>query len=234
MDHIYKKFSEELANVRAHFAELGDIVRLQVINATGLLTVVDLEVVEQIIKSEKTVNKTEVAIDSEITQIIARSQPAAGDLRLLISASKALSDLERVGDEAQKIAKIIRDIHIRGDELPADIDLKGMAEVAISMLAGAIDAFCQTNVEVAADISSEDKQLDGAFADISKQLIEVMKADTGKITLALEMMTMAKSFERIGDHAKNIAQYIVYLVYGRDVRHLKAGKLRKKIETLRG
>jgi phosphate transport system protein len=163
----------------------------------------------------------EVGLDESCSQIIARRQPAAGDLRLVMAVIKTITDLERVGDEAEKIARMAKLIHGAGQVHLPRLELKHVASLALSMLRQALDAFARLDVNAALQVVKQDRGVDDEFRSILRQLITFMMEDPRTITRCLEILFVAKAIERIGDHAKNMAEYVVYMVEGRDVRHTR-------------
>jgi len=168
----------------------------------------------------------EVAVDSECSQVIVRRQPAANDLRLILAITKTVTDLERIGDEAQKIARMARSIHERGSSTPPHMpDVRHAAEVALAMLRRALDAFARLDVAAAADVIRDDAAIDSEFQSLLRQLITYMMEDPRTISTALDIVWVAKAIERIGDHSKNMAEYVIYIVKGTDIRHTDPAKL---------
>jgi phosphate transport system protein len=184
-------------------------------------TEMDLESCNQVIEREKIVNDFEIDVDLACTEIIARRQPTARDLRLVMAVSKAITNLERAGDEAESVAKRTKRI-IEAANNPginvAEIELSG--QMAISLLRRSLDAFARLDAIAAADVIKEDKLIDEEFRSFVRKLIIYMMEDPRIITPALDMLTIAKAIERIGDHAKNIAEFVIYIVKGADIRHL--------------
>ena len=197
------------------------MVESQIANAMHAFTEMDLESCNQVIEREKTVNDFEIDVDLACTEIIARRQPTARDLRLVMAVSKAITNLERAGDEAESVAKRTKRI-IEAANNPginvAEIELSG--QMAISLLRRSLDAFARLDAIAAADVIKEDKLIDEEFRSFVRKLIIYMMEDPRIITPALDMLTIAKAIERIGDHAKNIAEFVIYIVKGADIRHL--------------
>ncbi|HEX4927435.1 MAG TPA: phosphate signaling complex protein PhoU, partial [Burkholderiales bacterium] len=174
-----------------------------------------------VIATDHRVNGLEVALDGECSHVIVKRQPAASDLRLLFGITKTVTDLERIGDEAQKIARMAKSIHEHeGGAGPLrGVDVRHAAEVALSMLRQALDAFARLDVNAAAAVIREDAAIDAEFRSVLRQLVTYMMEDPRTITTALEIVWVAKAIERMGDHAKNMAEYVIYIVKGTDVRH---------------
>jgi phosphate transport system protein len=178
-----------------------------------------------VIEGDKIVNRYEVEIDEFCTQIIAKRQPAAGDLRVIHTVIKTITDLERIGDEAEKIARMARSIEEANRNHLPRIELKHMENSAISMLRGALDAFARLDAAGAAAVVREDETVDNEFRSVLRQLITHMMEDPRSISRALDLLFVSKALERIGDHSKNMCEYVIYMVKGRDVRHIGVDRL---------
>jgi phosphate transport system protein len=200
--------------------ELGGLVESQIRQAIYALSQVSVEVADQVTAAEVKVNAMEVEIDRDLSSIIARRQPTARDLRLLIAISKATANLERVGDEAEKIARMVRSIIQSGAprSLPS-LELRVASDMASGLLRKALDAFARLDTTAALAILKEDNLIDQEFDGFMRKLITYMMEDPRMISPSLDLLFLAKAIERIGDHAKNIAELIIYIVKGADVRH---------------
>ena len=200
--------------------ELGGLVESQIHQAIYALSQFSIEVADQVIAIEARVNNMEVDIDRELSSIIARRQPTARDLRLLIAISKTTANLERVGDEAEKIARMVCSIIQSGSlrSLPA-LELRIAADLASGLLRKALDAFARLDTAAALVILKEDDLIDQEFNGFVRKLITYMMEDPRMISPSLDLLFLAKALERIGDHAKNIAEFIIYVVKGADIRH---------------
>lgn len=220
-DHISKQFDQELERVRARVLQMGGTVEEQILRALQALATGDMELARRVIADDHRINTMEVELDEECSTIIARRQPTASDLRLLMAVVKTITDLERIGDEAQKIARMAELIY-GTDRVPPPrtVDIKHVATVALDMLRMALDAFARLDVSTAAEVVKRDQLVDEEFRSILRQLITFMMEDPRTITHSLEVLFVAKAIERIGDHAKNMSEYVVYMVKGKDVRHL--------------
>ncbi len=218
--HLSTQFDSELSAVSTRVLELGGLVASQIRQAIYALMQFSAEVADQVIETEARVNAMEVDIDRELSSIIARRQPTARDLRLLIAISKTTANLERVGDEAEKIARMVRSIIASGSprSLPSR-ELRVAAELAGALLNKALDAFARLDTNAALSILKEDDQIDQEFNGFVRKLITYMMEDPRMISPSLDLLFLAKAIERIGDHAKNIAEFIIYVVKGEDVRH---------------
>lgn len=218
--HLSTQFDSELNSVSSRVMELGGLVESQIRQAIYALSQFSMEAVEQVVSIEQRVNAMEVEIDHELSSIIARRQPTARDLRLLIAFSKATANLERMGDEAHKMARMVKSIIESGAarSLPSS-DLRMAADLASGLLRKALDAFARLDTKAALDILKEDDLIDKEFDGFVRKLVTYMMEDPRTISASLDLLFLAKAIERIGDHSKNVAELIIYLVKGKDVRH---------------
>ena len=218
--HLSSQFDLELNNVSSRLMEMGGLVESQIQQAIYALSLFVVEVADQVIATEKRVNAMEVEIDREISTIIAKRQPTANDLRLLIALSKATANLERAGDEANKIARMVKSMASSGiyKSLPSS-ELRLSSELASGLIRKSLDAFARLDTSTALSIMKEDDLIDKEFDGFVRKLITYMMEDPRTITPSLDLLFVAKALERIGDHAKNIAELIIYIVKGEDVRH---------------
>ena len=218
--HLSSQFDSELTGVSARVMEMGGLVESQIRTAVYSLAQFSAEAAGQVTDMESRVNAMEVEIDKELSSIIARRQPTARDLRLLIAISKTTANLERAGDEADKIARMVKSIIESGSarNMPAS-ELRIAADLASGLLRKALDAFARLDVNMAVSILKEDDAIDKEFDGFVRKLITYMMEDPRAISPSLDLLFLAKAIERIGDHAKNIAEFIIYVVKGADVRH---------------
>ena len=218
--HISQQFNSELEEIRSHVLAMGGLVEEQIRNATQALVSGDVPLAESVISRDVNVNKAEVSIDEECTHIIARRQPAATDLRLVIAVIKTITDLERIGDQAERVARM--GARLAEVERPKNnyFELQNMGEHVAKMVHGALDAFARSDVDAAIKVSKEDEQVDQEYDGLMRQCLTFMMEDPRKISQMLDIMWAARAIERIGDHAKNICEYVIYLVKGKDVRHI--------------
>ena len=228
-EHTYKQFDAELEAIRTQMLQMGGLVESQIQRAVEALVTGNKELMEQVVADDHRVNALEVAIDEDCSQIIARRQPAAIDLRMIMAVVKTITDLERSGDEAEKIARMAKLIY-ETDRLhmPRFSEIRHVADIAIGMLREALDAFARLDVATAMDVIKRDAQVDEEFRAILRQLFTFMMEDPRTISISLEILFIAKAIERIGDHAKNMAEYVVYLVKGKDVRHVAIEEIERE------
>lgn len=220
-EHISKQFDAELEAVRTRVLQMGGLVEEQIVKAIDGLTSGDMAKIDQVIADDHRVNALEVELDESCSHIIAKRQPAAGDLRLIIAVIKTITDLERIGDEAEKIARMAKLVHIAESRHMPRLELKHVSNLALDMLRKALDAFARLDSNAATQVVRQDVLVDDEFRSILRQLITFMMEDPRTISRSLEVLFVAKALERIGDHSKNMAEYVVYMVEGRDVRHLR-------------
>ncbi|MCM2251369.1 MAG: phosphate signaling complex protein PhoU [Ramlibacter sp.] len=218
--HLSSQFDSELSGVSTRVMEMGGVVESQIRTAVYALSEFSAEAADQVLEIEARVNLMEVDIDRELSTIIARRQPTARDLRLLIAISKVTANLERAGDEAERIARMVKSIIESGEarKLPSS-ELRIAADLASGLLRKALDAFARLDTNAAVAILKEDDQIDREFGGFVRKLITYMMEDPRTISASLNLLFVAKAIERIGDHSKNIAEYIIYVVKGADVRH---------------
>jgi phosphate transport system protein len=222
-EHTSKQFDADLENIRTQVLQMGGLVETQLMSAIDTLMTGSDELISRVIDTERRVNNGEKEIDDAITHVVARRQPAAGDLRLIMGVSKIVTDLERIGDEAEKIARMARQIYGRGAlSIPRSIDVRQTGHKASTALRRVLDAMARLDTDEAEKIISEDKLIDTEFRAIVRQLITFMMEDPRTISTALDILWVAKAIERVGDHAKNIAEQVIYIVRGTDVRHTGA------------
>jgi phosphate transport system protein len=228
--HLSSQFDSELNAVSSRVMELGGIVEAQIGRAVYALQHFDIDTAAQVMETEARVNAMEIEIDRELSSIIARRQPTARDLRLLIAISKTTANLERVGDEAAKIARMVKSIIESGSAraLPT-LDLRIAADLASALLRKALDAFARLDTAAALSILKEDDLIDREFDGFVRKLVTYMMEDPRTISASLDLLFLAKAIERIGDHAKNIAEFIIYIVKGADVRHASMNEIEARL-----
>ena len=230
-EHTSKQYDAELESVRAKVLEMGGLVEQQIVNALESLIKADIKLAREVMENDARVNTLEVQIDEDCSHIIARRQPAAGDLRMVMMMVKTITDLERIGDEATKIARTAQRIFDE-DRMykPRFNEIKAMVKIVREMLRTSLDAFARLDVSQTVEVAKQDELVDEQFRAAMRQLVMYMLEDPRTISMSLEVLFVAKAVERIGDHAKNIAEYVVYMVKGKDVRHSSLAEMER--ETL--
>ena len=230
-EHIYKLYDAELEAVRAKVLQMGGLVEQQIVNALESLVSVNPKLAQEVMDADHRVNALEVQVDEDCSHIIARRQPAAGDLRMIMMVVKTITDLERIGDEATKIARVAQKIY-ESDRMykPRFNEINNMVALVREMLRTSLDAFARLDVTKTVEVARQDEQVDEQFRAAMRQLITFMLEDPRSFSMSLEVLFVAKALERIGDHAKNIAEYVVYMVKGKDVRHTTVAEMER--ETL--
>lgn len=230
-EHIFKQYDAELESVRAKVLEMGGLVEQQIVDALEALVNTDPNLAKEVMDNDHRVNNLEVQIDEDCSHIIARRQPAAGDLRMVMMIVKTITDLERIGDEATKIARTAQKIYEEDRMYKSRFtEIKSMVALVREMLRTALDGFARLDVSKTVEVARQDEQVDEQFRAAMRQLITFMLEDPRTISMSLEVLFVAKAIERIGDHAKNIAEYVVYMVKGKDVRHTSVQEMER--ETL--
>jgi len=220
--HLSTQFDAELSGISTRVLEMGGTVESQVARAVYALTNFSSEVASEVLATEEKVNAMEVEIDRDLSHIIARRQPTARDLRLLIAISKTIANLERVGDEAARVARTVQRLINAGVSSRLRLPVKDLAyesELAIAQLRKALDAFARLDVDKAIEVLRQDDQIDQEFEGLMRKLITFMMEDPRTISSSIDLVFVAKAIERVGDHAKNLAEQIIYIVKGTDVRH---------------
>ncbi|XZG71029.1 phosphate signaling complex protein PhoU [Chitinibacteraceae bacterium HSL-7] len=220
-EHISKQFDAELETIRSNVMALAGLVEEQVRLAMRALETGDLSIIAKVIEQEERVNALHVELDDLCVHMIARRQPAASDLRMVMTVIKSVEDLERVGDKAARICQRAKNIFDSGKlQVPRFAELNHIARQALDMLSKSLDAFARMDTVPATEVRREDKRLDEEYRMLQRQLITVMMEDPRSISLTLDILWIAKAIERIGDLAVNVAEHVVYLVKGQDVRHM--------------
>jgi phosphate transport system protein len=229
-EHISKQYDQDLEAIRSRMMQMGGLVESQIRSAVAGYLDGDTDRIEQVIAGDSKVNDLEVAIDDDLRHVIVRRQPAASDLRLIMAVSKTVTDLERIGDEAAKIARMAREIHsgVRPQGTARLAMIGHVAEVSIGMLRKSLDAFARLDAAAAARVIGEDATIDSEFQATLRQLITFMMEDPRTISTSINIVWVAKACERIGDHAKNIAEQVIYIVKGTDVRHTPLAEVERE------
>ncbi|HCU84839.1 MULTISPECIES: phosphate signaling complex protein PhoU [unclassified Methylophilus] len=231
-EHTSKQYDVELESVRAKVLEMGGLVEQQIVNALEALTSADVNLAKDVMERDTRVNALEVQVDEDCSHIIARRQPAARDLRMIMMMVKTITDLERIGDEATKIARTAQRIYEQ-DRMykPRFNEIKTMVGIVREMLRTSLDSFARLDVSQTVEVAKQDEQVDEQFRAAMRQLITFMLEDPRTISMSLEVLFVAKAIERIGDHAKNISEYVVYMVKGKDVRHTSLEDIQRETQS---
>ncbi len=227
--HISRQFNAELEDIRTRVLQMGGLVEEQIGHAIDALVQGDTSLAEAVATEDYKVNRMEVNIDEECSQIIARRQPAAGDLRLVVAVIKTITDLERIGDEAEKIARMAS--RLASEERPKNnyTEIQALGNHVRQMVHDTLDAFARLDIEAAIRIAREDERVDTEYEGVMRQMITYMMEDPRTISRMLNVIWAARALERIGDHACNICEYVIYLVKGKDVRHTSLEQIEKEI-----
>ncbi|HUH39135.1 MAG TPA: phosphate signaling complex protein PhoU [Spongiibacteraceae bacterium] len=228
--HISRRYNAELEDIKTRMLEMGGLVERQVADAITAFMTADSELAQRVKEGDYVINDMEVAIDEECTMILARRQPAASDLRMVIAITRVLQDLERMGDEATKIAEQAI-LFSEAGELPrGHVEIRHIGDHVGVMVRGALDAFTRFDMDQALRVAEEDKVVDQEYGSAMRSLVTHMMEDPRTITSVLRVMWALRSIERVGDHARNIAEHVIYLVKGLDVRHVNVKEMAAKIQ----
>jgi phosphate transport system protein len=226
--HISGRFNQELENVRNHVLNMGGLVEQQLSSALDAVSRNDAELAQKVRQNDYKVNAMEVSIDDECTRIIARRQPAASDLRLVIAIAKTIADLERIGDEAERIAKVALDSFTK-DQQDLLVNIENMGRQVLKMLHDVLDAFARMDVQRAFEVHKEDAKVDREYEAITRQIMTYMMEDPRSIPKIMDLVWSVRSLERIGDRCQDIAEYIIYFVNGKDIRHTSQEDIEKSL-----
>jgi len=227
--HISGKFNEELEAVRNQVLSMGGLVEQQLRDSLYAIEKSDHDLAEQILRRDTRINALEVQIDEACVQIIAKRQPAASDLRLIIAIFKTISDLERIGDEAERIAKVALE-SFNKDQQEFLLSLENLGQLVLTMLHGVLDAFARMDLDSAYEVHQMDAQADRQYEALTRQLMTYMMEDPRGIPKVMNVLWSARSLERIGDRCQNIAEYIIFFVKGKDVRHVSAESMEQTVK----
>lgn len=227
--HISQRFDSDLETIKTQVLEMGGIVEQQIIDAVKAIVLGDSDLADKVIRIEDEVDLREVALDESCTEVLACRQPAASDLRMVLAVTKIIRDLERMGDEAQKIAKMAISLEKKGAAPGGYDEVRHMGTLVEQMLHSVLDAFSHFNVEKALQVAKADKQVDREFKTAMREIVTYMMEDPRSIKRAMKILWALRSLERIGDHSRNIAEHIIYLVRGLDVRHSTLKEMEHKL-----
>lgn len=228
--HISRQFNADLDDVKSKMLHMGGLVEKQIALAIHALESADNQLASDVIKMEDKIDELELEIDEECATILARRQPAASDLRLVLAVSRTTTDLERVGDEANKIACMALQLMEGGDLPKGYIEIRHIGDHVREMVKNALDAFARFDVQQALEVVQEDHRVDIEYGTAVRELITYMMEDPRSISRAINILWSLRALERVGDHARNIAEHLIYLVKGKDVRHSSTTEMKKKIE----
>jgi phosphate transport system protein len=219
--HISSRFNEDLERIRGRVLEMGGMVERQLVQALNAITAASAANYAQVAQDERTVNQLERSIDEDCSKILATRSPAASDLRLLIAVLKTITDLERIGDESEKIAAI--GVRMAQGERPSGRyrEVRNLGKLVVDMLRSALDAYARLDSDLAFDVVRRDRLVDEEYESIQRRAITFMMEDPRSIRRTLDVMWVVRALERVGDHSKNICEYVVYTVHGKDVRHIR-------------
>jgi phosphate transport system protein len=232
--HISSRYNADLERLRSSVLEMGGLVERQLTQAIGGITEPDARVMVRVAQEELRVNQLERSIDEDCSRILATRGPTASDLRLIITILKTITDLERIGDEGEKVAAIAARLAMRERPNNRYRELRNLGEVVTGMVHDTLDAFARFDTKLALQVLRRDRTVDEEYESIHRQNITFMMEDPRSIRRALDVMWVVRSLERIGDHAKNICEYLIYLVLGKDVRHTKIEEIEKELMAPRG
>jgi phosphate transport system protein len=227
--HISRQFNSDLEELKAHLLQMGGVVEQQLQDAIQSLETADSDLAQKVLVAEVQSNNYEISIDEECTRILARRQPAASDLRMVLAVAKIVRDLERVGDESAKIAKMAIIMSEQG-EVPKGTEIRHIGNNVSQMVRNSLTAFARFDVDLALAIAHEDKEVDREYGAAMRQLITFMMEDPRTIGRVLNILWALRSLERIGDHARNIAEQVIYLVKGKDARHLSLPEMERIVQ----
>ena len=227
--HISQQFNAELEDIRSKVLAMGGLVEQQIQDAIKALVTADVELAEGVVKNDVKINALEVNVDEECARILARRQPAASDLRLIVAVIKTITDLERIGDEAEKVARMAVELADLDRPRSQYHETQTLGESVQRMVHDALDAFARMDVDAALKVAQYDEEVDHKYEGILRQLITHMMEDPRSIKRVMDVIWSVRALERIGDHAKNICEYIIYLVKGKDVRHLGLEAIEKEL-----
>jgi phosphate transport system protein len=232
--HISSRYNEDLERLRSSVMEMGSLVERQLIEAVGGITEPDSRVMIRVAQEELRVNQLERSIDEDCSRILATRGPTASDLRLIIAILKTITDLERIGDEGEKIAAISVRLGMRERPNNRYRELRNLGELVIGMVHDTLDSFARLDTALALEVVRRDRTVDEEYESIHRQSITFMLEDPRSIRRTLDIMWVVRALERIGDHAKNICEYVVYLVHGKDVRHTRIEDIEQALQSVQG
>jgi len=227
--HISHQFNKELEDIRNKVLRMGGLVEQQVNDGLTALLEANHDLANEVAQKDFEINKLEVEIDEECTHVLARRQPAASDLRLMVTVIKVITDLERIGDEAEKLGRFTRDLTAASSDMPSyRKELRHLGELVKSMLRDTLDAFARMDVDAALRIAERDEDVNSEYENLERLLATHLVEDPRQVSQLFKITWCARALERVGDHSVNICEYVVYLVKGRDIRHISFDKIRSE------
>ncbi|MFT4938373.1 MAG: phosphate transport system protein [Paraglaciecola sp.] len=230
--HISQRFDSDLEALKSQVLEMGGVVEQQIIDSVKALENADSKIARRVIEIEDDVDMREVALDEQCTMVLACRQPAASDLRMVLTVTKMIRDLERMGDEAQKIAKMAIELSESGAAPSGYDEVRHMGSLVQKMVNSVLDAFARFDVDQALEVAKADKQVDREYKSAMREIVTYMMEDPRSIGRAMNILWALRSLERIGDHACNIAEHVIFLVKGLDVRHSSVSEMEKKLKKI--
>jgi phosphate transport system protein len=231
--HIHSRYNAELEGVRTGVLQMGGLVEQQLQNGVRAVVHGDSRLGEEVARLDHKVNAMEVAIDEDCSRVLATRAPTASDLRLIVAVIKTITDLERIGDETEKLGHAAARLSTSDRSADRYRELKHIGELVTDMVHGALDAFARLDTEAALTIARRDRVIDEEYEAIQRQCITFMMEDPRAIRRTLDVLSLARALERVGDHAKNICEYVVYMVLGKDIRHLSIEDVEKHVLAAR-
>ncbi len=228
--HISRQFNSDLEALKAHLLQMGGVVEQQLLDCIQSLETADSDLAQQVLTAEVQSNNFEISIDEECTRILARRQPAASDLRMVLAVAKIVRDLERIGDESAKIAKMAIILSEQGDSPRGYVEIRHIGSHVRNMVRDSLTSFARYDADLALMVAREDKEVDQEYGSAMRELITFMMEDPRTISRVLNVLWALRSLERIGDHARNIAEQVIYLVKGKDARHLSLPEMEKLVQ----
>lgn len=229
--HLSSQYNVEMEEIRQRVLAMGGLVEQQIIDATRALMEADSALGSQVADNDVRVNRMEVLIDEECSGILARRQPTAGDLRMVYAIIKTITDLERIGDEAEKIARMAAGLATQDRSGEPLVEIGHMSQQVSHMVRGALDAFARMDANAAFEVAREDLSVDRQYEALLRQCITFMMEDPRTIRRVMDIIWSIRALERIGDHARNIAEYVIYFVKGKDVRHVSVDEMQRQVRN---
>ncbi|ETX12095.1 transcriptional regulator [Marinomonas ushuaiensis DSM 15871] len=231
-DHISQQFNNELEMLRQHFLTMGGVVETQVQDAVQALLDSNGSLAEEVKEKDATVNQLDGLIDEECTRILAKRQPAASDLRMILSISKAVSELERIGDEAKKIASLTLNLIHEGESPRGYVEINRIGQMVARMIHDALDAYARLDIDAAIKVAKQDREVDREYEAALRSLVTYMMEDPRSISSVINVIWVLRSLERIGDHARHTCQHLIFMVKGVDVRHVHVNDLAGEVKDI--